>query len=275
MKFVFSSLVLSGMLGGVALFQPPGGEPRQGRGPRQGGVGETIARVMSLDKNEDGKLTEDEYGESRLKAMIVRADSDDDKTVTKEEITELVQKEMAAQGRGFEGGPGGRGGPGPGPGPGPGGPGPGGPGPGGPGPGGPGPGGFGQGGPGPGPDGFGPGGRGMGPMMRPGMIMPEFMQQQLTLSAEQKDQIAKLQETVDAEMAKILTPEQLEQFKQPMMGRRGGPGFEGGPGGPGFGGGYGFGGGRGGEGDRRQGPRGESRRPAGENDGASSAPDIQ
>ena len=110
MKFVFSSLIMSGMLAGFAFLQPPGGQQGEGRGPRQGGGGgeETITRVMSLDKNKDGVLTEDEYSESRLKGLVERADADKNKEVTREEVAQLVQKEMA--GRGGEGGPGGRGG---------------------------------------------------------------------------------------------------------------------------------------------------------------------
>lgn len=271
MKFVFSSLIMSGMLAGFAFLQPPGGQQGEGRGPRQGGGGgeETITRVMSLDKNQDGVLTEDEYSESRLKGLVERADADKNKEVTREEVAQLVQKEMA--GRGGEGGPGGRGGFGGGPG------GPGGPGGFGGGPGGPG--GFGGqppmggefGGPGGRGGEMGRGGRGRGPMMQPGRVVPEFMMQQLNLSEEQRNQIAKLQETVDAELAKILTAEQLQQFKQPMgfrsgPGGEGGPGFQGGPGGqggPGFQGGPGGPGGEGFQGGRG----GERRRPAGDGEG--------
>jgi len=61
----------------------------------------------------------------------------------------------------------------------------------------------------------GPGGRGRGfGPFRPGVILPDFLMQQLNTSKEQREAIAKLQATIDAELAKILTPEQQEQLKQ-------------------------------------------------------------
>lgn len=173
----------------LAFAQPPAGERGEGRGPGGPGGDDPAARLMALDKNKDGKLTEDEYADSRMKPLIERADADKDKTLTREELTAFIQREMPNTG----------------------------------GPGGPG---FGREG-----GGFGRGGmRGM--MMRPGIVMPEFLMQELQLNEEQRAKIAKLQATVDAEMAKILNESQQQQLKQmferrPEGGREGGR-FEGG-----------------------------------------------
>lgn len=53
-----------------------------------------------------------------------------------------------------------------------------------------------------------PGMNGMKPP-RPGEILPEFMQQQLQMTAEQKQQLAVLQQQVDAQLKQILTAEQI------------------------------------------------------------------
>lgn len=92
-------------------------------------------------------------------------------------------------------------------------------------------------------------GRGMGFMMRPGIILPEPLIDQLQATPEQRAAIAKLQATVDAELAKILSPMQLQALQQ--MGRgpqgfgQGGAGGQQGFGQQGFGqqgaGGQGFG----------------------------------
>ena len=76
----------------------------------------------------------------------------------------------------------------------------------------------------------GKGGFGMG--MRPGQILPTFLQDRLKLSDEQKEQIAALQKDVDAKVAKILTDDQNAELKK--MREQGPGGFPGGrPGGPG------------------------------------------
>jgi Spy/CpxP family protein refolding chaperone len=78
----------------------------------------------------------------------------------------------------------------------------------------------------------GPGGERRGPM-----LMPPFVAEQLNLTAEQREQVTKLETEVKAKMEKILTPEQVQQMKQmrPPM-QQGGPGGPnarmGGPGGP-------------------------------------------
>lgn len=142
-----------------------------------------------------------------------------------------------------------------------------------------GPGQRGQAGPG-GAQGGGGQGRGMGFMMRPGIILPEPLIEQIQATPEQRAAIAKLQATVDAELAKILSPVQLQALQQMGRGPQGfGQGFGGqqgfgqqgfgqqGAGGQGFGvpgeGGPGFGkggagqGGKGGAGQKGQGKGGD------------------
>jgi Spy/CpxP family protein refolding chaperone len=208
------SLVLAASF---TIAQPPDGG-KGGKGPKgaKGGFGgpdgggksatveEMVARMMTLDKNMDGKLTKDEVTDSRLQSLFERADTDMDGVLTKEELTAFFTKEVAAlnaQGGGpaggGPGGPGGQGGPGRG-----------------------GPGGGGPGGPG---GGFGPGGP-----PKPGQILPPFAQETLKLTDEQKKQLADLQKDVDAKLAKILTDEQKKQLQEMRPMGPGGPG--GGPG---------------------------------------------
>jgi hypothetical protein len=189
-----------------------GGPGGPGGGGKSATVEEMVARMMTLDKNMDGKLTKDEVTDSRLQSLFERADTDKDGVLTKEELTAFFTKEAAALNAQGGGGPGGPGG-----------------GPGGPGRGGPG----GQGG---GPGGGGPGG-GFGPQggpPRPGQILPPFVQENLKLTDDQKKQLADLQKDVDARLAKILTDAQKKQLQEMRPMGPGGPGGPGrGPGGPG------------------------------------------
>jgi Spy/CpxP family protein refolding chaperone len=82
-----------------------------------------------------------------------------------------------------------------------------------------------------------PGGRGPGRFggpPRPGQILPDFLQEQLRLTDDQKKQVAELQKDVDAKLDKILTAEQKSQMKEMRErgpGGRGGRGPGGRPGG--------------------------------------------
>ena len=60
--------------------------------------------------------------------------------------------------------------------------------------------------------GGGPGGGGQGGPPRPGEILPGFVQDQLQLSDAQRQQLATLQAQVDAQLAQILTAQQIQQL---------------------------------------------------------------
>jgi hypothetical protein len=160
-----------------------------GFGGKSATVDEMVARMMTFDKNMDGKLTKEEVTDSRLQSLFDRADADKDGILTKEELTTFFTKEAAAlgtQGGGFGGPPGGGfGGPG---------------------------GGFG-----------GPGGP-----PRIGQIMPPFIQDILELNESQKKQVADLQKEVDTKLEKILTDDQKKQLKDMRSMGPGGPGGPGG-----------------------------------------------
>lgn len=81
-----------------------------------------------------------------------------------------------------------------------------------------GPGGRGNGGPDRGGPGQGPGGRGGPP--RPGQVLPDFIQESLSLSADQIKELDAIQSMVDEELQKILTPEQQDQIESPGGGFR-------------------------------------------------------
>lgn len=190
-KVVFAAAVLMGLSVMATTSFAQDGEGR-GRGQGPGGQegGGPMQRIMNLDKNGDGQLTEDELEGTRMKAIFERADKDKDGVVTKDELTAMMGQ------RGQRG----------------------------PDAGGPGAGGQGR-GPGAQGAGRGPGARGM---MRPGTILPEFLQNQLNLTEEQKEELAALQKRVDAQLKKILTEEQQEQLETMAQGPRRGRG-EGGP----------------------------------------------
>jgi collagen type III alpha len=90
---------------------PPGGPDGRGRGGRGPGAGrgltadQIVERIMSFDKNGDGKITKDELPE-RMQFLIEQGDTNKDGALDKEEIKKLAAK-FASEGlpRGF-GGPG-------------------------------------------------------------------------------------------------------------------------------------------------------------------------
>jgi hypothetical protein len=74
-----------------------------------------------------------------------------------------------------------------------------------------------------GPKGGGPGAGSHGGPPRPGEIMPGFMQDQLQLTDNQRQQLATLQAQVDAQLAQILNAQQIQQLAAgPPMGGPGG-----------------------------------------------------
>lgn len=88
------------------------GPGRDGEGGRGAGGDDMLARVLSFDKNKDGKLTKDEIPE-RMQGMLTRGDTNDDGALDKEELAKIAasfQGRGGQQGGGAEGrGPGGRG----------------------------------------------------------------------------------------------------------------------------------------------------------------------
>jgi hypothetical protein len=202
------ALILLGVATTLVAQGPPGG-----RNPRGDMVAASVSKMMAFDADQDGKLSKSEITDPRLEPLFERADADKDGVVNKDELTALFKQEASTQ-RG--------GGPGFGPGFGPGGPPPGGP----PGrgprggpegdnpPGGPPPEGAGQ---------FGPPGGGRGAPPRPGEVLPAFVQDQLQLTRKQRTQLEKLQQDVDARLAKILTEEQREQLNEMSRQPPGGP----------------------------------------------------
>jgi hypothetical protein len=132
-----SALVTALVLAGAAVAQSP--PPKDGPRPafaqpgRPGALGadDVVQRILSFDKNKDGKVTKDELPE-RLHDLIAQGDTNKDGALDKDEIMKLAITPEGPGGRGFgttirqEGGfrveSGVRVGPGPGaPGPGPGG----------------------------------------------------------------------------------------------------------------------------------------------------------
>lgn len=109
----------------AALDQQPGSGGRGGPGGRGGrgpGFGrgltadQIVERIMSLDKNGDGKITKDELPE-RMQFLIELGDTNKDGALDKEEIKKLAakfEKEGLPTGFGGPGAPGGRGAGGPG-----------------------------------------------------------------------------------------------------------------------------------------------------------------
>ncbi|HEV3417322.1 MAG TPA: hypothetical protein VG056_10925 [Pirellulales bacterium] len=158
-----------------------------------------VARMMAFSKSKDGNLSRQDITDDRLLRLFDRIDAKHEATVTKEQLVAFATKLAEDDNDGDRRGPGGPGG----------------------GPGGPGGDRGGRGG--------GPGGRFGGWPPRPGQILPDFLQERLNLTADQKKQVEALQKEVDAKLAKILTDEQKKQLKE-MRNR--GPGGNGPPPGP-------------------------------------------
>jgi len=93
--------------GGRSRGGAPDGGPGGERGGRSGGAGGMMDRIMSQDKNQDGKLSKDEVDE-RMLPMFDRLDGNSDGSIDKSEI-EAAAARMGGS-RGGRGGPGGPGG---------------------------------------------------------------------------------------------------------------------------------------------------------------------
>lgn len=90
--------------GGRSRGGAPEGGPGGERGGRSAGAGGMMDRIMSQDKNQDGKLSKDEVDE-RMLPMFDRLDANSDGSIDKSEI-EAAAARMGG-GRGGRGGPGG------------------------------------------------------------------------------------------------------------------------------------------------------------------------
>jgi hypothetical protein len=156
-----------------------------------------VTKMMGYGKKQKGKVSRDEVTDERLLRLFDLADTDKKGVITKEQLLPAVAKFEAEQSQrrsraNAGGGPGGPGGPG----------------------------GFG---------GRGPGGFGGRPPM--GVLMPNFVQDELGLSDAQRKQLADLQKETDNKLDMILTAEQRQKYKE----MKENPGRNG-PGGRGFGG---------------------------------------
>ncbi len=123
-------------------------------------VAGSVARMLTLDTNGDGQLTQDELTDTRLQPLVSRADANKDGTLTSAELTAFFSAEAAPPGTRPPAAPGG---------------------------------------------GF--------VIARPGEILPAGLQDRLQLTEQQRREVATLQEKVDQDLQRILTPEQRQQLE--------------------------------------------------------------
>jgi len=81
----------------------------RGRGPNSLNPDEFVTRLMQFDKNGDGKLAKDELPE-RMQALLERGDADKDGLLNKDELRKLAEQQAQQAGRRGPGGAGGEGG---------------------------------------------------------------------------------------------------------------------------------------------------------------------
>jgi hypothetical protein len=162
-----------------AAAQPPGGKAPA----KDYSKSSIVTKMMAFNTAKDGKLTKEQLTDRRLHRLFDMADANKDGVVTRDELTALAAKleeEFPQGGGGFGGfgdkGPKGKG--------------------------------FGK-----GKGGFGKGPGGFAPPP-PGQVLPPFMQELLQLTAEQKQQLDRLQQDVDARLGNILTDAQKQQLRQ-------------------------------------------------------------
>ncbi len=111
-RILWLALVLITILtlvdGGVA--QPPGGKKgfgkKGGKGPGESITVERIVeRLLTFDKNKDGKITADELPE-RMQHLIAMGDTNKDGALDRDELTKLATTLESLAGIGLGGGPG-------------------------------------------------------------------------------------------------------------------------------------------------------------------------
>jgi hypothetical protein len=89
---LMSAVVAALVLVGAGGAQPPFPKQDPGRGPGRPappGVDEIVERIMSFDKNKDGKVTRDELPE-RMQFLIDRGDTNKDGALDRDEIRKLA-----------------------------------------------------------------------------------------------------------------------------------------------------------------------------------------
>jgi EF hand len=87
-----SALMAALVLAGAAVAQPPepkDGPPRVFSKPGRLGVEDIAERILSFDKNKDGKVAKDELPE-RMQDLIAKGDTNKDGTLDKDEIRKLA-----------------------------------------------------------------------------------------------------------------------------------------------------------------------------------------
>src|SRR5260370_27556265 len=100
MRILHGTVLVGGLLLVVSLVaaQPPAGDSRKTANSSE--AERFVARMMALNKNQDGKLTKDEVTDTRLHRLFDRADANKDGVVTKEELLALFAKENPQPGAG-------------------------------------------------------------------------------------------------------------------------------------------------------------------------------
>lgn len=106
MRMANTLLLAGGVLLVIALAsaQPPRDEKGKEGSARPSDREGLVARMMTFDKNGDGKLTKEEVTDERMQRLFERADANKDGTVTKEELTALAAQEGAIGNTGRPGG---------------------------------------------------------------------------------------------------------------------------------------------------------------------------
>ena len=139
-----------------------------------------VTKMMGYGKKQPGKVSRDEVTDERLLRLFDLADTKKEGVITKEQLVAAATKLEAEQPpSGRRGGPDG-GGPG-------------------------GPGGRG---------GFGGGRGGFGGRPQVGVVMSKFVQDELSLSDTQKQQVADLQKELDAKLDSILNEDQKKKYSE-------------------------------------------------------------
>ena len=103
MRLLISSMIVLSFAQS-AIGQPPRPPGRGPGGDRPAPTAEDfLARLMTFDKNQDGRLAREEVTDSRLHPLLTRADVNQDGAASTEELKAIHARESAAlaSGRGF------------------------------------------------------------------------------------------------------------------------------------------------------------------------------